>query len=99
MEEIRLLLTEEEEELNRFLERCYGHGRDFFPRNYPQLVPQATECSLILKSQGKIAGHVGAYPLELKVGPSTVLAGAIGGVAADPQARGKGVMSKLITVP
>ena len=49
MEEIRLLLTEEEEELNRFLERCYGHGRDFFPRNYPQLVPQATECSLILK--------------------------------------------------
>ena len=96
MEEIRLLLTGEEEELNRFLERCYGHGRDFFPRHYPQLVPQATECSLILKSQGKIAGHVGTYPLELKVGPSTVVTGAIGGVAADPQVRGRGIMSKLM---
>lgn len=95
-EEIRLLKGEEREELERFLERAYGHGRGFFPRNYPNLWPQATECSLIIKSQGEIVGHVGTYPLKLVIGPTTILAGAIGGVAAAPKARGRGYMSSLM---
>lgn len=95
-EEIRLLKEGEQRELERFLERAYGHGRGFFSRNYPNLQPQATECSLVIKDQGEIVGHMGTYPLKLVVGPSTILTGAIGGVAADPKARGKGYMSSLM---
>ena len=95
-EEIRLLEEGEQEELQRFLERSFGHGRSFFIRRSPNLWAQATECALILKSEGKIVGHVGTYPLELVVGPSTIITGAISGVATDPEARGKGYMSKLM---
>lgn len=95
-EEIRILKEGEQEELERFLERAFGHGRGFFTRRSPNLWAQATECALILKSEGKIVGHVGTYPLELVVGPSTIITGAISGVATDPEARGKGYMSKLM---
>lgn len=95
-EEIRVLREGEQEQLQRFLERAFGHGRGFFTRRSPNLWAQATKCALILKSEDKILGHVAIYPLELVVGPSTVHTGAISGVATAPSVRGKGYMSKLM---
>jgi predicted N-acetyltransferase YhbS len=95
-EEIRFIKADEYQELMRFLERAYGHGRGFFIRNSPRLRAKVEESSLILKSEDKIAGHVGIYPLELVVGPSTIIAGGIGAVGVDPKTRGRGYMSNLM---
>ncbi len=95
-EEIRRLQEGEEEELERFLEQAFGHGRGFFTRRSPNLWAQVKECALILKSQDKIVAHIGTYPLELMVGPSTIITGGISAVATAPEVRGKGYMSKLM---
>ncbi len=93
---MKFLRADEYQELMRFLERAYGHGRGFFVRSSPRLRVEAEESSLILRSQDKIVGHVGIYPLELVVGPSTITAGGIGAVGVDPRARGRGYMSNLM---
>ncbi|NLC45086.1 MAG: GNAT family N-acetyltransferase, partial [Clostridiales bacterium] len=95
-EEMRFLKTDEYQDLMRFLERAYGHGRGFFVRSSPRLRVEAEDSSLILKSEDKIVGHVGIYPLELVVGPSTITTGGIGAVGVDPRTRGKGYMSSLM---
>ncbi len=93
---MRFLRADEYQELMRFLERAYGHGRGMFIRSSPRLRVEAEDSSLILKSEDKIVGHVGIYPLELVIGPSTITAGGIGAVGVDPRTRGKGYMSSLM---
>jgi predicted N-acetyltransferase YhbS len=95
-ETIRMLKPDEVEELNRFLERAYGHGYNFFRRNSSNIWPEKPEYCLVMENEGRIVGHVGTYPLELKVGSCTIPAGGIGAVAADPEHRGKGYMTRLM---
>jgi len=98
-EEITTLKPEEFEDMMRFLERCYRHSRDFFPRRYPHVWRKDTiqyENRIILKVDGKIVSHVGIFPLTLIVGRARISAGGIGGVATLQEYRGKGYMSKLM---
>jgi GNAT superfamily N-acetyltransferase len=96
---IRTVQPHETEQFERFLERCYGHRRGFFgiyaPDIFVDVEGMARYC-IILESAGEIVSHVGAYPMEIVVGPARVLAGGVGGVATIPEARGKGYMSKLL---
>lgn len=93
---MRFVQEDEIEKLQRFLERCYGHCRDYFLRYHPVLQEIAPDCSLILDQDGDILSHVGVYPLNLEVGPAQVMCGGIGGVASAMEHRGQGYMAQLM---
>jgi predicted N-acetyltransferase YhbS len=96
---IRTVRKHEWEEFMRFLERSYGHPRDFFTHILPELYKtddDALSCLFVLESDGKIASHVGLFPLELSCFGVDIMAGGIGGVATLPEYRGKGYMSRLM---
>ncbi len=97
--EIRTVTPQEWDEFQRFLERCYGHRRGLFTDCYPELYrtdPDALSCFNIIEHNGKIAAHVGLFPIKLISFGSEVKAGGIGGVATLPEFRGKGYMSVLL---
>lgn len=96
---ISYLKPEEYDEFMRFLEKCYRHTRDYFPRRYPHVWCKDTvdyENRLILKVDGKIVSHVGIFPLKLIVEDCTIPVGGIGGVATLQEYRGRGYMTKLM---
>jgi len=99
---IRLLRPEEIDRLARFKDGIFGHARGFFARRHPDLMAMSPDCSLIMEENGQIIGHVGAYPMALRVGGDKVAGGVeftcggIGGVSTAPAARGRGVMSRLM---
>jgi len=96
---IRTVRAEEWDEFMRFLERCYGHSRDYFPRFYPHLYrpdEDALSSFLVLERDGRIVSHVGLYPLEVNCFGASLKVGGIGGVATLLGERGKGHMSRLL---
>lgn len=98
-ETIRTVRKHEWEDFMRFLECSYGHPRDFFTYILPELYrtdDDALSCLLILERDGKIASHVGLFPLEMTCFGVNIMVGGIGGVATLPEYRGKGYMSKLL---
>lgn len=98
-EEVRTVRVEEFCDFMRFLERCYGHSRDFFLRAYPHLYrpdPEACACCHVVAREGRIVSHVGLFPIEVVVAGVRLPLGGIGGVATLPEERGKGHMSRLL---
>jgi predicted N-acetyltransferase YhbS len=98
-ETIRTLRLDELDAFQRLLERCYGHRRGFNDRASPDLFradEEATDCWLVVESDGRIVSHVGTYPLEVVLGPARVMTGGIGDVATLPGERGKGYMARLL---
>lgn len=96
---IRNPRPEEWDDFMRFLERCYGHSRDFFPRHYPQLYRReedALSSCMVLEKDGIIVSHVGVFPLEVFSLGAHIKVGGIGGVATLPEERGRGYMSMLL---
>ncbi len=96
---VSYLKPEEYDGFMRFLEKCYRHTRDYFPRRYPHVWCKDTvdyENRLILKIDGKIVSHVGIFPLKLIVEDCTIPVGGIGGVATLQEYRGRGYMTKLM---
>jgi len=96
---IRSLRLEEWDDFMRFLERSYGHSRNYFPRYYPQLYRQEEEALssfMVLEEDGRIVSHVGLFPLELSSLGARIKIGGIGGVATLPGERKKGYMSMLL---
>ncbi|MBI4531010.1 MAG: GNAT family N-acetyltransferase [Candidatus Latescibacteria bacterium] len=98
-ERIRTVQPEEWEDFQRFMERCYGHSWNYFPRQYPQLYrveDDALRGFYVLERDGKVVSHVGLFPLECVAFDGRVMAGGIGGVATQPEDREKGYMSRLL---
>jgi predicted N-acetyltransferase YhbS len=96
---IRSLRHEDWDDFMRFLERSYGHSRNYFPRYYPQLYRQEEEALssfMVLEEDGRIVSHVGLFPLELSSLGASIKIGGIGGVATLPEERKKGYMSMLL---
>jgi len=96
---IRTVRAEEWDEFLRFLELCYGHSRDYFPRYLTQLYraeDEALSSFLVLEKDRRIVSHVGLFPLEIVSFGTHVTVGGIGGVATLPEERGKGHMSRLL---
>ncbi|MBO3831852.1 MAG: GNAT family N-acetyltransferase [Candidatus Brockarchaeota archaeon] len=96
---IRSLKLEEWDAFMRFLEKCYGHSRNYFPRYYPQLYrreEEALSSFIVVEEDGKIVSHVGLFPLDLVSLNARATAGGIGGVATLPEERNKGYMSMLL---
>jgi predicted acetyltransferase len=83
----------------RFMERAYGHSRDFFPRFYGHLYrPTSEACAncYIIKEGPQIVSHVGLFPIHVSCAGVRLTLGGIGGVATLPEARGKGYMTRLL---
>lgn len=98
-EVIRTVRLQEREAFERFLERCYGCGWGAFERWGPELLRDdeaAMQHHLVLEADGRLASHVGGYPLELVMGPARVVTAGVGGVGTHPEARGRGYMSRLL---
>ena len=79
--ELRTLHLDEFDTFMRYMERAFGHSKEFFLRRYPHISrPTEETCSwtYVILENGEIVSHVGLYPIE------TVVAGIplnIGGLA------------------
>ncbi|MGC9360189.1 MAG: GNAT family N-acetyltransferase [Anaerolineae bacterium] len=96
---ITQLEPDQHEELLRFLERAFEQERGFFQREFPHWYTDPTTCtkaSHVILSDGKIASHVGLYPIEVSADGVSLTVGGIGAVATAPEERGKGHMSRLL---
>lgn len=96
---VRTVRLDEREAFERFLERAYGASWGAFSRWGPDLLrddEDALQTHLVLETGGRIASHVGGYPLPMVMGPARVSAIGVGGVGTDPALRGKGHMSRLL---
>lgn len=99
MPEIRTLRPADDDVLHRLLDRAFGHSRNWFRRNQPDLYgddPQLFESGLVLAEGDQLLCHVATFPMELVAGPVRIPCGGIGNVATAPEARGKGYMSQLM---
>ena len=97
--ELRTLHLDEFDTFMRYLERAFGHSKDFFVRRYPHISrPTKETCSwsYVILENGEIMSHVGLYPIETKVAGVPLNIGGIGGVSTALKARGKGYMTRLL---
>ena len=70
--------------------------RDLLPNLYSDPAVATREAYLAIDG-ARIVGHLGVYPIRLRVGKGIELsAGGIGAVATDPEYRGKGVMASTL---
>ncbi len=102
-EKIRKADINDFEPLMRFLEKSYGHSRNYFSDNYAYLLKdvfgaaeKAPKGSYIVEKNGKILSHAGLYPIELVCAGVKLTAGGIGNVATHPEARGRGYMRRIL---
>ncbi len=98
-EELRLLRQKEYQKTMRFLEDAYGHSSNIFAYAHPAVWGEDTwspENISVITKDNRIVSLVRLLPLNLIVGEKRIKTGGIGGVATDPEARGKGYMAKLL---
>ncbi len=102
-EKIRKAEINDFEPLMRFLEKSYGHSRNYFSDNYAYLLKdvfgageKAPKGSYIVEKNGEILSHTGLYPIEIVSAGVKLTAGGIGNVATHPEARGRGYMRRLL---
>lgn len=97
---IRTVRVEEFDAFMRYIERTFGHSKDFFKRVYPHIYqPTEETCAWanIVEEEGEIVSHVGLYPIEVMTAGVRVRIGGIGAVSTATYARGKGYMSALLS--
>ena len=96
---IRSLRPDEFDSFMLFLERSYGHSRGLFVREYPHLyAPREDFCRnfMVAEEDGRIAAHVGIFPMTVLAGDILIPLAGIGGVATAPECRGRNHMSTLL---
>ncbi|MGC9400556.1 MAG: GNAT family N-acetyltransferase [Anaerolineae bacterium] len=96
---LRTLHIEEFDAFMRFMERAYGHSREFFSRYYGHLyrpTPEACANCYVIEEAGRIVSHVGLFPIHVVSAGVRLTLGGIGGVATLPEARGRGYMTRLL---
>lgn len=103
-ERIRKADVNDFENLMRFLEKSYGHRRNYFAENYAYLLKDVfgaaedePKGSYIVEDKGKILSHVGLYPVNIMSDGIKITAGGIGNVATRADARGRGHMGNLLS--
>jgi predicted N-acetyltransferase YhbS len=97
--ELRTLHLDEFDTFMRYLERAFGHSKEFFLRRYPHVYrPTEESCSwtYVILENNEIVSHVGLYPIESVVAGQPLNIGGIGGVSTAKKARGKGYMTRLL---
>ncbi len=96
---IRTLRVEEFEDFMRYVERAFGHSVNFFLGFGPHIyepIPEVCAWGYVIEENGKIASHVGVYPIEVVTAGIPLTLGGIGAVSTSEEARGKGYMTQLL---
>lgn len=86
------------EELMEFLPRAFRWSTRFdqvLPAIY-QPTDEHMACCSVIRRNGRIAAHVGFFPIELRVGDATLRVAGVGGVAVDAAWRGRDLMRRLM---
>jgi predicted N-acetyltransferase YhbS len=99
MSTIRTARVAEFGRLMRFMEVCFGHSRNCFPREMPHLYAptrDALRCAHVVEDAGRIVAHVGLYPLTARADGAVLRIGGIGGVSTLASERKKGHMTALL---
>jgi len=99
MEKILGAEPKDYEEIQRVLEDAYGHSYNYFPNACPTVWRKETtdyRHTYLIREEKKIVSLIRLFPLDLILGPISVKAAGIGGVASSPSARGKGYMNQLM---
>lgn len=79
---------------------AFGHTPDQWAFMYPALYGPMRGKSyphIVAEEDGRLLGSLGIYPDVLRVGRARLRNGGLGAVATIPEARGRGVMSALLT--
>ncbi|MBD3393192.1 MAG: GNAT family N-acetyltransferase [Chitinivibrionales bacterium] len=88
------------EPLLRFLDRCFDKpGKRWFHIYYGHIHRRAhpyIDRFILARKAGAIAGCIGIFPFDLKVGTAVLSTAGIGSVAAHPAMREQGIMSRLL---
>jgi predicted N-acetyltransferase YhbS len=87
-------------EMLRFLDRSFsarttfmfekGMGHIFRPKE------KYVRNNYICRVDGEIAGAIGIYPFDLRIGKAVLKVGGVGSVSVDPSRRGSGIMSSML---
>ena len=88
--ELRTLHLEEFDAFMRYIERAFGHSKEFFIRRYPHVTrPTEETCSwtYVILENGEIVSHIGLYPIETVVTGTSLIIGGLGGVSTSLEAR------------
>lgn len=96
---IRTVRVEEFEDFMRYVERAFGHSVNFFRGFGPHIyepIPEVCAWGYVIEEDGKIASHVGVYPIEVVTAGIPLTLGGIGAVSTAEKARGKGYMTRLL---
>jgi len=94
-----MVRVDEFDDFMRFVERCFGHSKGFFTREFPHIYqPDPESCSYghVVEKGGKIVSHVGVYPIHTVVAGISIPVGGIGAVSTAPEERGKDHMTRLL---
>ncbi|NLW51358.1 MAG: GNAT family N-acetyltransferase [Candidatus Brocadiaceae bacterium] len=83
--------------LTRAFSRDEAHPIDFLSFVPHVFTPERIGDHLLYLEGGRILGCLGLYPYEMRVGGVSFRAAALGQVATLPEARGRGVMSALLS--
>lgn len=99
-EEIVQLTAADFEDAMDFLNLVFGAHR---PHDFERLLPAAYQpndesraCNYAVRTDGRIRGIVGMFPLALQVGRTTLKVAGVGGVSTHPRSRGAGYMRALM---
>ena len=89
-------------ELVSFLNRVFtlqNKKEEHFEKSTPRIFKEDDETMgyhIAAKSEGKIIGCAGTYPITYKIGGNEVKVGSVESVAVDPEYRGLGIMQKMM---
>lgn len=93
----RLATADEFSEMMELLDRYFSYERGGMAARLPYCYdPSNIEHHAIIREDGRIVSHVGAFPQTLVVGGEEIECWGFGGVATHRQYRGNGYMSELI---
>ncbi len=95
----RSMFPEEYDEFMDLEEIAYGETRRRLFNHFPYTFRRENlvfDNHFIIKQDGRMLSHVGLIPMDVYAAGSKVKVGGIGGVATHPDARGKGLMGRLL---
>ncbi len=88
-------------ELTAFLANAFAKAQPDYFQTHLSAIYQPTDrhmrCNYAIRRGGAIAGVIGLFPITLHMGSSSLRVAGIGGVSTDPQYRGQGLMSNLMS--
>ncbi len=94
---VTTLLPADRAELLTLVNRAYQkEGTARFEHYAPRLVRDMS-CFRAIRQSGKLIAAAGVYPMTLQLGERQLRVAGIGAVACDPDWRGQGLMSRLLT--